>query len=102
MDLNFETKHSDQSSKKHEVEIWIKKRSNKKYITEVKGLDSTLDWKGILKKLKRKVLFCNGTIQLEEDGSTSMILQGDHRELLVPYLVKEVKIDESSIVIHGV
>lgn len=84
------------------VHIRVFKRSAKKYITIVEGLDQTLDFKGILKKLRKDVLFCNGKVVKDKETELQTLkLQGDHQEKLIQFFTTELSIKEDDIVVHG-
>lgn len=84
------------------VHIRVFKRSARKYITIVEGLDQTLDFKGILKKLRKEVLFCNGKVEKDKETEIQTFkLQGDHQEKLIEFFTSELSIKKDDIVVHG-
>ena len=79
--------------------------SGKRVITLIEGLDETLDLKDIVKKMKA-TFSCAVSIHLDEKSQQNYVkLQGDHRNELRDWLVKEKVIAANEakerIVIHG-
>ena len=79
--------------------------NGKRAITLVEGLDEVGDMKSIVKKMKAK-FSCAVSLHADEaSGKQYIKLQGDHREAIKEWLVKEklVNATESKerIVIHG-
>ncbi|MEM7819842.1 MAG: stress response translation initiation inhibitor YciH [Candidatus Aenigmatarchaeota archaeon] len=68
----------------HKIEISLIQKRYGKYMTIIKGIDTTkIDIKSLMKKLKSK-LACGGTYKNDE-----IELQGDHRERVREILLKE-------------
>jgi translation initiation factor SUI1 len=79
--------------------------SGKRVITLVEGLDPSLDLKNLIKKMKA-TFSCAVSIHVDEKSQQNYIkLQGDHRNELRDWLIKEkiVAANEAKerIVIHG-
>jgi translation initiation factor SUI1 len=98
-DINQNVKTSNQESSanfKGFIELKIKNRNKKKFITYVEGLNETgLDLEKLVTKW-RKTYCCsvandNGVIKLS----------GDKRDDVVDYLVKENVVKEDQIKVHG-
>eukprot|EP00178_Gracilaria_changii_P008797 TRINITY_DN26334_c0_g1_i1.p1 TRINITY_DN26334_c0_g1~~TRINITY_DN26334_c0_g1_i1.p1 ORF type:complete len:123 (+),score=15.07 TRINITY_DN26334_c0_g1_i1:41-370(+) len=81
------------------VHIRIQQRNARKSITTVQGLPEDLDLKKIVKYF-RKEFSCNGTIVDSELGKVIQ-LQGDHRQNIQMFLVREEICEKESIKIHG-
>jgi len=89
----------------NKVHLRLFKRTAKKSTTQIEGLPNTIDFKA-LSKVWAKKFSCNATIKLPEDETHEegpvIILQGDHRDGLKAYLLKEkIVLNEKNIVIHG-
>lgn len=83
------------------VHIRIQQRNSKKTITTIEGLDTSIDLKKLLKYIKKQ-FNCNGSIiKIEEDNINIIQLQGDQRENIKNFLIKENIISEDFIKIHG-
>lgn len=66
------------------IKISVETKRYGKYMTIIKGIDTTkIDVKTLMKKLKSK-LACGGTYKNDE-----IELQGDHRERVKDILIKE-------------
>jgi len=83
------------------VAIRIQQRNGRKCITTVAGLSSKLDLKKIQKAIKKEHC-CNGTVlKDEETGQEVMQFQGDQREAVKSFLLKEEICDKDSVKVHG-
>eukprot|EP01089_Gocevia_fonbrunei_P012083 TRINITY_DN2764_c0_g2_i1.p1 TRINITY_DN2764_c0_g2~~TRINITY_DN2764_c0_g2_i1.p1 ORF type:complete len:110 (-),score=17.14 TRINITY_DN2764_c0_g2_i1:89-418(-) len=81
------------------VHLRIQKRSGRKSLTIIQGIDPKRTEK-VLKYLK-KTLCCNGSIITTEEFGTVIQLQGDHRESVKDFLISKVKYKEENIKVHG-
>ena len=71
------------------MHIRIQQRNGRKSITTVTGLSKQLDLKKILKAIKKEHC-CNGTVLKDEETDTEVLqFQGDQREAVKTFLVKE-------------
>lgn len=89
--------------KREHVHLHVSQQG-KKYKTSISGLQrSHEEMNVILRKLKRDVCNCNGSIDVDvEDGDGSVIiLFGDQRSKVRKYLIDELKISDSDITVHG-
>ena len=83
------------------VHIRIQQRTGRKCITTVAGLSSKLDLKKIQKAIKKEHC-CNGTVlKDEETGQEVMQFQGDQREAVKSFLLKEEICDKDNVKVHG-
>jgi translation initiation factor 1 len=82
------------------IHIRIQKRNGRKSVTTVQGLSSALDLKKILKVFKKE-LCCNGTVHEDEKAGQVLQLQGDQRQFVLDFLVKEDIAKKEDIVVHG-
>lgn len=79
------------------VHIRIQQRNGRKSITTVTGLSQQLDLKKILKAIKKEHC-CNGTVLKDEDSKEEVLqFQGDQREAVKTFLIKEDITDKESI-----
>ena len=90
-----------EDEKKHNiVHIRIQQRNAKKTITTIEGLDSSIDIKKLMKYIKKK-FNCNGSIIKTEDNIDIIQLQGDQRDNMKNFLIKENIISKDFIKVHG-
>ena len=83
------------------VHIRIQQRNGRKCITTVTGLSAKLDLKRIQKAIKKEHC-CNGTVlKDEESGQEVLQFQGDQRENVKSFLIKEEITDKESVKVHG-
>ena len=83
------------------VHIRIQQRNGRKSITTVTGLSQKLDLKKIQKAIKKEHC-CNGTVlKDEESGKEVLQFQGDQREAVKTFLIKEEICDKDSVKVHG-
>jgi len=82
------------------VHIRVQQRNGRKCITTVQGLDQNLDFKKILKAVK-KAECCNGTVVEDETMVNVLQFQGDQREAIKTFLENMEIVDKSSIKVHG-
>mmetsp|Transcript_5098 Transcript_5098/g.11156 ORF Transcript_5098/g.11156 Transcript_5098/m.11156 type:complete len:116 (+) Transcript_5098:213-560(+) len=82
------------------VHIRIQQRNGRKSITSVSGLNQNLNLKKILKEFKVK-FSTNGTIVDDKEVGKVIQLQGDQRENLFNFLVKEGVIKKDQVKVHG-
>jgi len=83
------------------VHIRIQQRNGRKCITTVTGLSQKLDLKKIQKAIKKEHC-CNGTVlKDEESGHEVLQFQGDQREAVKSFLLKEEIADKESVKVHG-
>lgn len=86
---------------KQKIHIWLRKRNARKTITTIEGLDQKLDFKKIVKVLK-KSCYCGGNIEKDTDSEALIIhLTGDQRKYVVNFLVNESMSRYDDIVVHG-
>ena len=101
MEQNFEDNIFFENEKKQNtVHIRIKQRNAKKTITTIEVLDASIDFKKIVKYIKKK-FNCNGSIIKTVDDIDIIQLQGDQRENIKNFLIKENIVSEDFIKIHG-
>jgi len=82
------------------VHIRVQQRNGRKCITTVQGLNDELDFKKILKAVK-KAHCCNGTVVEDEDMGKVLQFQGDQRDNMVTFLTDNELADKSKIKKHG-
>ena len=69
-------------------------------VTTCQGLPEGLNWKKLLKALK-KILACNGSIVEHAEHGKVLQLQGDQRTGLREFLVGEGIVSEDNLKVHG-
>jgi translation initiation factor 1 len=83
------------------VHIRIQQRNGGKCITTVAGLSSKLELKKIQKAVKKEHC-CNGKVlKDEETGQDVMHFEGDQREAVKSFLLKEGICDKDNVKVHG-
>jgi len=82
------------------VHIRVQQRNGRKCITTIQGLNQELDFKKILKAVKKQEC-CNGTVV--EDDTMGMVLQfqGDQRDAIKTFLEKMEIVEKSQLKVHG-
>jgi len=88
-----------QTQVQEKIHIRIQQRNGRKTLTTVQGLPSVLDFKKILKVVKKEFA-CNGTI-IDDEAGQVIQLQGDQRKQLKGFLVNELEINGDDIKVHG-
>ena len=85
------------------LDVRVQQRNGRKSWTTVQGLNSHLDRVKIEKLLKhfKKTFNCNGTIVSHNEYGEVIQLQGDHRDKVEEFLLKEKIIDKDLIKVHG-
>jgi len=104
--VTFEEEELDMSNKSlcnsTKVHIRIQQRNGKKSIYSISGLPQDLDFKKIIKILK-KSLKCNGCVNDDDEVIGKVLqLQGDHRVALRDFLIDQKICTREDIVIHGI
>jgi len=82
------------------VHVRVQQRTTRKYITICEGLDQKLNFKRIIKAL-RKAFSCNGSIAKHPELGNVIQLQGDHRDDIFEFLTKTGICSDKNIKIHG-
>jgi len=83
-----------------QVDIRIFQRNRRQYVTTIEGLGHTdLDVKK-LKKYMTKEFTCGGSI-VNDNGNKIISLQGDQRDRVKNFLIREKILSLSQIKIHG-
>ncbi len=98
-DPEAELKSEGKTGGEGHIHLRIQKRSGKKSITIIQGLDPKQAQK-ILKAL-RKLLCCNGTVIESEEYGLVIQLQGDQREKVREFLISKKLSDTNTIKVHG-
>jgi translation initiation factor 1 len=95
---------SSSSAAEKKIHLRTQQRNGKKCITTIQGLDDDLDIKRIAKAM-RKQFNCNGSIDEHEQYGLIIQLQGDQRDNVIEWLIKEEILTkqeaEDRIVKHG-
>ena len=101
MNVIFDDNIFFETEKKHNiVHIRIQQRNAKKTITTIEGLDSSIDLKKLVKYIK-KIFNCNGCIYTTDEENKIIQLQGDQRDNIKNFLIKENIISKDFIKVHG-
>merc|ERR1712216_846926 len=82
-----------------EVHIRVQQRNGRKCISTVQGLAPDLDIKKILKYIKKENN-CNGTV-IDDKAGAVIQLQGDQRECVRKFLVRENICNSDEVKVHG-
>merc|ERR1712216_254662 len=82
-----------------EVHIRVQQRNGRKCICTVQGLASDLDLKKILKYIKKENN-CNGAV-IADKGGNVLQFQGDQRECVRKFLVRENICNADEVKVHG-
>lgn len=82
------------------VHIFLRQRNGKKSITTIEGLNENIDLTYMVKYFK-KTFCCGGEIINHETRGKIISLQGDQRDNIYRFLIKEKICDKEHIIIHG-
>merc|ERR1711934_323016 len=82
-----------------EVHIRVQQRNGRKCICTVQGLAPDLDMKKILKYIKKENN-CNGAVIVDKGGNV-LQFQGDQRECVRKFLVRENICNADEVKVHG-
>lgn len=86
----------------HTIEIMVTKRNNKKFYTDVMGIDKKYNYEKILKEMKRK-FSCNGSVKISKANNKNYIqLNGDQKENIFNFLIEENICSIDKIKIRGI
>ena len=96
VDNPFESNNAPSST----IHIRIQQRNGRKCITTIQGLPEEVDLKKIM-KFAKKSFSCNGAVITDEEEGKIIQLQGDQRENMKKFIIKENIAEESEIKIHG-
>ena len=75
-------------------------RTSKKYITIIESLPKDLNFKKIIKQMKKKFV-CNRTILKNDYNEKIINLSGDQRYKVKEFLINYKISDDKDIIIHG-
>lgn len=88
------------STAEDNIHIRIQQRNGRKTLTTVQGLPKNFDPKRILKTLKKE-FSTNGNIVTDEHMGEVIQMQGDQRQKVSDFIIKELGVDKKVIKIHG-
>lgn len=92
----------DKELRREVAHLRVQKRSGRKSITTITGLEQDLDFPRLLKAFKKNFK-CIGSLDIQDDNFVVAIkLSGDQRENVREFLLQEEIItDDTCIIIHG-
>lgn len=77
----------------------------KNWLTTIEGLDEDLDQERIARAMK-KAFHCAAKMKKTEEGAEIIVIQGNHRDVALEWLLKHEVISEKErkerVVLHGV
>lgn len=83
------------------IHIRVIKRTDRTYNTVIENLSADINYKRVLKYLKR-ICSCNGRIEQKDDKKV-IVLQGNHGIIIRKFLIKNNLVDNiNNILIHGI
>jgi len=86
----------------HTIEIMVTKRNNRKFYTDIKGINEKFNYDKILKEIKRK-FSCNGSVKIDKGDNKRFIqLNGDQKENLFNFIIQEDIAPINKIKIRGI
>jgi translation initiation factor 1 len=86
----------------HTIEIMITKRNNRKFYTNIMGIDEKFNYDKILKEIKKK-FNCNGAIKINKGNNKKFIqLNGDQKENIFNFIIQEDIAPINKIKIRGI
>jgi len=86
----------------HTIEIMVTKRNNRKFYTDIKGINEKYNYDKILKEMKKK-FSCNGSVKISKENNKNYIqLNGDQKENIFNFLIEENISTIDKIKIRGI
>ena len=84
------------------VDIYLKQRNGRKYITTIHGLTDDKNKLKVYAKDLRKLLSCSCSLDKhDETDETILKLSGKNTEKICSYLIENLEVKKENIVIHG-
>nr|UXY88147.1 translation factor sui1 [Cryptomonas curvata] len=96
-----ETNKKDLKIISNNIHIRLQQRNGRKSLTTIQGLNSNLDFEKINKALKKEFC-CNGCVIDDPDLGVIIQLQGDQRNNIIKFLIKEEIALGKMLKIHGI
>nr|UXY87649.1 translation factor sui1 [Cryptomonas curvata] len=96
-----ETNKKDLKVVSNYIHIRLQQRNGRKSLTTIQGLNSNFDFEKINKALKKEFC-CNGCVIEDSDLGIIIQLQGDQRDNVLNFLIKEEIALKKMVKIHGV
>lgn len=90
----------DELKKLNNVHVRVQQRASNKYITTIEGLNPDLDFKKIIKEMKKR-FSTNGNIIENEDLGKVIQLQGNLKNQVKEYLIEKNLCEKDGIKLHG-
>ncbi|EAY16689.1 Translation initiation factor SUI1 family protein [Trichomonas vaginalis G3] len=85
---------------KEQIHIRYQQVSSRRSLTIIQGLPKKLDCDKVLSFFK-KSLCCGGEIIAEENGTKVIQLNGDHRQKVAEFFIKEKIAPKEMVIVHG-
>eukprot|EP00126_Sphaerothecum_destruens_P002184 Sdes_comp15630_c0_seq1m4623 len=96
-DADLDTGGSRQTT---DIHIRIQQRSGRKTLTTVQGVSDDYDKKKLIKAFKKEFC-CNGTVVNHAEYGEVIQLQGDQRNNICEFLVREGLSKKEQLKVHG-
>ena len=93
-------KEKKEKAEKAVVHVRVQQRNGRKSLTTVQGINPKVDLKKVVKGLKKEFC-CNGTVVEDPNFGQVIQLQGDQRQNVQTFLIKEKLATKDNIKIHG-
>ena len=91
---------STKKKKNNEIHIRVQQRNGRKSLTTVQGINPKVDLKKVVKGLKKEFC-CNGTVVEDPNFGQVIQLQGDQRQNVQTFLIKEKLATKDNIKVRG-
>jgi len=98
--IGSQSMHSMENKEKEAVHINYQQRNGRKGVTTIVGLPSSLNFKKMVKKMKKE-WSTGATIVEDEEKGTIIQIQGDLRHQIGPFIVKKQIVEASQVSVHG-
>jgi translation initiation factor 1 len=83
------------------IHVRVQQRNGRKSLTTVQGIETSFDYKKVLKAFKKEFC-CNGTVVEDPELGKVIQLQGDQRKNVHTFLVTEGIVKNKDLIkIHG-
>ena len=96
-----DTNKKDYKAVSNYIHIRLQQRNGRKSLTTIQGLNSIFDFEKINKALKKEFC-CNGCVIQDSELGIIIQLQGDQRDNVINFLIKQEIALKKMIKIHGV
>ena len=100
LNISTNVQNVEKTSSFDNIDIYLKQRNGKKYITTIHGLDTDKENLKVYSKDLRKLLGCSCSISNEDDDIFLKLSTKDTNQI-INYLIEKLNLKLENITIHG-